>query len=80
MKTATRFQQHVARRGRFERDPRAETDDVPMDEPTTKPTDGLDGHHGVGVYMIDADAVAEAILARLIAGRTYPPPPREPGA
>ena len=27
-------------------------------------------------YVVDADAVAEAILARLLAGRTLPAPPQ----
>ena len=30
------------------------------------------------MYAVDADAVAEAIVSRLLAGRTFPPPPAEP--
>ena len=81
MKTATRYQQQVTRRGRFGRHaPESPAlDDAQTVEPrTTMPKDGPDGRDGTGVYMIDANAVAEAILTRLIAGRTFPPPPREP--
>ena len=28
-------------------------------------------------YVIDTDAVAEAIIARLVAGRTFAPPPAD---
>ena len=82
MKTALRYQQQAARRGRFGREVPAApaTDDVQTAEArTTMQTDGPDGTGESGVYMIDAHAVAEAILDRLIAGRTLAvPPPPEP--
>jgi hypothetical protein len=69
MNTALLHPAQVARRGRFGRD-----------VPTSPPLDDLQhppGHEQTEVYVIDANAVAEAILARLIAGRTLPvaPPP-----
>ena len=76
MKTAIRYRQQVGRRGRFGREvPLAPPagDERTGDARTTMDSEGLEG---TGVYMIDANAVAEAILARLIAGRTFPPPPR----
>jgi hypothetical protein len=79
MKTATRYQQDTERRGRFGRHVReapATDGPKPAKPGTTTLTNGLDGPYSLGVYMIDANAVAEAILTRLIAGRTYPPPPR----
>jgi hypothetical protein len=81
MKTATRYQQQVTRRGRFGRDVStspAIDDAQTFESRTTMLKDGPDGRNGTEVYMIDANAVAEAILTRLIAGRTFPPPPRDP--
>jgi hypothetical protein len=80
MKTATRYMQRMARRGRFGRDVRATpvADDAQQTrELTTMPIDAPDGHEGMVAYVIDANAVAEAILIRLIAGRTFGPEPRE---
>jgi hypothetical protein len=77
MKTATRYHQETSRRGRFGRDVREApaTDGAQTTEAgTTTLTDRPDGRYSLGVYMIDANAVAEAILTRLIAGRTLPPP------
>jgi hypothetical protein len=78
MKTASRYEQQEGRaRGRFGRDVRsaAALDDVQMaDARTTMQTDGRDERFETARYEIDADAVADAILSRLLAGRTLPPP------
>ena len=61
-------------RGRFGRDvPGVAPDDVQMaDARTTMQTDdALEGAENVG-YVIDPDAVAAAIIDRLMAGRTLP--------
>ena len=64
MNTALLHPEQVARRGRFGRDvPVA----PPLDDVQRPP-----GHEQTEVYVIDANAVAEAILARLMAGRTLP--------
>jgi hypothetical protein len=72
MKTATRYERQEATRGRFGRDVRpAPAADVQMaDARTTMQTDGADARLDPAGYEIDADAVADAILARLLAGRT----------
>jgi hypothetical protein len=78
MTTATRYHQIVERaRGRFGRDVRlaAALDDVPMaDARTTMQTDRADERLETAGYTIDANAVADAILSRLLAGRTLAPP------
>ena len=86
MQTVTRYPQHhpadvvggqtddKAARGRFGRDvPGPAAEDVQMaDARTTMPSDGaLECAETVG-YVIDPDAVAAAIIDRLMAGRTLP--------
>jgi hypothetical protein len=64
-------------RGRFGRDVRsaAALDDVHMADPrTTMQTDRVQEHFETPKYEIDADAVADAIVSRLLAGRTLTPP------
>jgi hypothetical protein len=83
MQTVTRYQQHPAdfvgghkqerpARGRFGRDVLAPaTEDVQMaDARKTMQSEHADDGFGTGRYEIDADAVADAIIARLMAGRT----------
>ncbi len=78
MTTATRYEQHEERaRGRFGRDvrPTAALDDVPMaDARTTMQTDHAGERFATPAYTVDPDAVADAILSRLLAGRTLVPP------
>jgi hypothetical protein len=72
MQTVTRYQQEDrAERGRFGRDVLAPaTEDVQMaDARKTMQSEHADDF-GSGGYEIDADAVADAIIARLMAGRT----------
>jgi hypothetical protein len=77
MKTATRYQQQDALgRGRFGREVRSAlaADDVPMaDARTTMQTDRASGRFDTAGYEIDAHAVADAIVDRLLAGRTLGP-------
>ena len=71
MQTVTRYPlQDRAARGRFGRDvPGLAANDAQMDARTTMQSDdGPDGPEGVG-YVIDPDAVAAAIIDRLMAGR-----------
>ena len=79
MKTASRYDQVEERaRGRFGRDVRsaAALDDVQMaDARTTMQTDRTEERFATLKYEVDADAVADAILSRLLAGRTLGPPP-----
>ncbi len=74
MKTATRYQQQeLQARGRFGRSLAA--DDVPMaDARTTMQTDRAEGRFERVGYEIDADAVAKAIVNRLLAGGMLAPP------
>jgi len=59
------------REGRFGRVP--STDDEPVaDARTTMDPDGEQERIDVVHYEVDPDAVAQAILARLVAGRTLP--------
>jgi hypothetical protein len=59
-------------RGRFGRDvPGPAADDVQDARTTMKTDDGLERLETLG-YEVDADAVAEAIIDRLLAGRTLP--------
>jgi hypothetical protein len=68
MTTVLRYHQRV---GRFGREVRG--DDVQMPDPRTEmETDGA-GFETAG-YVVDPDAVASAIISRLLAGRTIPPP------
>jgi hypothetical protein len=72
MQTVTRYQQEDrAERGRFGRDVLAPaTEDVQMaDARKTMQSEHADDFESGG-YEIDADAVADAIIARLMAGRT----------
>ena len=79
MKTASRYdQQKERRRGRFGRDVQSADalDDVQMaDARTTMQTDRMEERFATLTYEVDADAVADAILSRLVAGRTLAPPP-----
>jgi hypothetical protein len=68
MTTVLRYQQ---RAGRFGRDVRGE-DDLR----TAMETDRADERSEAAAYVVDADAVAAAIIARLLAGRTIAPPPQ----
>jgi len=64
--------QHQQRSGRFGRELR--DGDLEM-----TPADAQDAERlELGGYEVDADAVATAIIARLIAGRTLQPPPSAP--
>ena len=75
MKTATRYERQEAARGRFGREVRpAPAADVQMaDARTTMQTDRAEERIETAGYEIDADAVADAILSRLLAGRTLTP-------
>jgi hypothetical protein len=77
MKTASRYDlQEVRARGRFGRDVRtaAAHDDVPMaDARKTMHTDRGEERLETAGYHVDPDAVASAIVHRLLAGRTLPP-------
>jgi hypothetical protein len=72
MQTVTRYpQQHGAARGRFGREvPGLATDDVQMADARTtmQSNDAPEGAQTTG-YVIDPDAVAAAIVDRLMAGR-----------
>jgi hypothetical protein len=72
MTTVLRYQQ---RAGRFGRDVRSGYDVHADDTRMAMETDGADEpSSGVG-YVVDAAAVAAAIVERLLAGRTLKPPP-----
>jgi hypothetical protein len=75
MTTATRYPRQEAPLGRFGREVRpAPADDVQMaDARTTMQTDRAEGRFETAGYEIDADAVADAIVSRLLAGRTLAP-------
>jgi hypothetical protein len=79
MTTATRYQrQEGLARGRFGREvrPAPAPDDVQMaDARTTMHTDHAEERCMTAGYQIDAEAVADAILTRLLVGRTLTPPP-----
>ena len=69
MTTLLRYQQRAGRFGRA-----VPSEDVePFETRTPMPKD--EEASTIAGYVIDADAVAEAILARLVAGRTLAPPP-----
>lgn len=63
---------HHQRAGRFGREIRSE--DAQMPDATTKDTGGADAPFDVAGYVIDPDAVAAAIIGRLVAGGTIPSP------
>ena len=77
MTTATRYLlQDAAGQGRFGREvrPAPAPDDVSMaDARTTMQTDRAAGRFDMAGYEIDPDAVADAIVDRLLAGRTLAP-------
>ena len=67
MTTLLRYQQRAGRFGRA-----LPSEDVePYETRTPMPDEDPSTTAG---YVIDADAVAEAIIARLVAGRTLAPP------
>jgi hypothetical protein len=74
MQTVTRYPLHQkAARGRFGRDvPAPATDDVQMDDARTTTMQSDQSRQGAEPlgYVIDADAVAAAIVDRLMAGGT----------
>ena len=77
MKTAIRYQRRD-KAGRFGRDVQAAQADVQAAEARTT----MQGHGGeerfdTAGYEIDPDAVASAIVSRLLAGRTLQPAPRD---
>ena len=74
MKTVTRYERQEAPQGRFGREVRPAPADVQMaDARTTMQTDRAEERIETAGYEIDADAVADAILSRLLAGRTLTP-------
>jgi hypothetical protein len=77
MQALTRYQQHA--RGRFGREvPAPATEDVQMaDARKTMQSDPGDDAYETGGYQIDPHAVADAIIDRLMAGRTLPKRPAE---
>jgi hypothetical protein len=80
MQTVTRYQQlERSARGRFGREvPAPATEDVQMaDARKTMQSDHGDECLETGRYEIDADAVADAIITRLMAGRTLPGRPAD---
>ena len=73
MKTAIRYErQEAATRGRFGREvqPAPAADTQMADARTTMQTDRAAARFDTAGYEVDADAVADAILSRLLAGRT----------
>ncbi len=71
MRTVLRYKQRV---GRFGRDVRG--DDVRAGKfARATETDGADERAAAAGYVVDADAVAAAIVERLLAGRTITLPP-----
>jgi hypothetical protein len=68
MTTMLRYQQRAGRFGREVRGDDVQTDDARMGIDA----DGAGGGFETVGYVIDADAVAAAIVDRLIAGRTVP--------
>ncbi|HTE60355.1 MAG TPA: hypothetical protein VK631_08375 [Solirubrobacteraceae bacterium] len=82
MQAVTRYEQQQEdgpTRGRFGREvPAPATEDVQMaDARTTMKSDRADEALETGRYEIDADAVADAIIARLMAGRILPRHPAD---
>ena len=70
MPALTRYKKDTAR-GRFGRDvPAPATDDVQMADARTSMQSEGEGRFEIAGYEIDADAVADAIVARLLAGGT----------
>jgi hypothetical protein len=78
MPALTRYPQDSTARGRFGRDvPALVTDDVPMEAARTCMQTDPDEGFETAAYEVDADAVADAIIARLLAGRTLPRRPAD---
>jgi hypothetical protein len=74
MPALTRYEQDSTARGRFGRDvPAPVTDDVQMADARTSMQSEAEGRFEIAGYEIDPDAVAAAILERLLAGRTLIP-------
>jgi hypothetical protein len=75
MKTATRYPtQDAVGQGRFGREVRSAPDDVSIaDARTTMQTDHALGRFDRLRYEVDAAAVADAIVDRLLAGRALAP-------
>jgi hypothetical protein len=74
MPALTRYEQDTTARGRFGRDVSASpTDDVQMADARTSMRSDADGSFEIAGYEIDVDAVADAIVARLLAGGTLLP-------
>jgi hypothetical protein len=69
MTTLLRYQKRAGRFGRA-----IPSEDVESYETRTPMTNDDERSATMG-YVIDADAVAEAIVARLLAGRTFATPP-----
>ncbi len=73
MKTAIRYQRHDTTR-RFGRDVLAAPAGAHTAEARTTMHSDSDERRQAAVYEIDTDAIASAILARLLAGGTLPAP------
>jgi hypothetical protein len=71
MMTVLQKQQRTGRFGRELPDVEVQLDALPTDAQHAK-------RHELADYVVDADAVAAAIIARLLAGRTLQPPPSAP--
>ena len=70
MPALTRYEQDTGR-GRFGRDvPAPVTDDVLMADARTSMQSEAEGRFEIALYEIDPDAVAGAIVERLLAGGT----------
>jgi hypothetical protein len=70
MPALTRYQQDTTARGRFGRDvPAPAADDVQMADARTSMQSDAGERFEIAGYEIDAEAVADAIVARLLAGR-----------
>jgi len=74
MKTAIQYQRQDTTR-RFGRDVPPTPGHAHTAEARTTMHSDSDEQRGAGVYEIDADAIASAILARLLAGGTLPAAP-----
>ena len=76
MKTAIRYQRRD-KAGRFGRDVQAAQADVQAAEARTTMQGHGEERFDTAGYEIDPDAVASAIVSRLLAGRTLQPAPRD---
>ena len=73
MTTALLYEQRVGRFGR-----RLAGDAPRMADGSSHESPGAEPRFEATSYVVDAEAVAAAIIDRLLAGRTLPPPPRKP--